>query len=197
MTENLTLSLLEAAQEFQGPSKSHDAHHTRAVLRYADWLTGLHGGDPEIIKAAAILHDLGRSNPLLHGARSRELSARLAELVMNQVSFPFKKIPQVVSCILEHDQPELHPSTLEGQILKDADFLAGMGAIGLIRIAIWTAEGEDPNSFPEKLWERLTERLPLRAAKLEFPESRQKAAELNDVLAIALSQLETYYFERG
>ena len=49
-------------------SVSHDHWHIDRVLNFANQLHSLYGGDIQVITAAAILHDLGRSDSTLHGS---------------------------------------------------------------------------------------------------------------------------------
>lgn len=154
-------------------SASHSLDHLDAVLSYARGLAATYGGDDDVLTAAALLHDLGRNDKRLHGAASAEQSAQLARGILDAVAFPAEKIPLVLVAIGEHDQPELRPTALEGRILKDADFLAGFGAVGIARAALWTGES---GGTIDNLLDRLERKMPARLASLEFPQSRQQAA---------------------
>ncbi len=165
---NLKDLILERIQEFDLGS-SHGKEHLERVLGFALQLQDKYGGDVDIITAASLLHDLGRSNPELHGQDSRDLSVELALGVLEEVKFPPQKIPKVITCILEHDQPENTPSSRESEILKDADFLSGLGVEGIFRIALWTGESREGI---ESLIDRLSEKMRKRIASLTFPESR-------------------------
>lgn len=151
-------------------SISHDHWHVDRVLHYARELHKIYGGDWDIILAAVIMHDLGRSDEEnAHGKSSREVSAKKAEKILQLIKFPPEKLLAVKKAILEHDQLE-QPSTVEGKILKDADFLAGFGAWGIVRIALWT--GESKRRIPILL-KKLTEDMPERLKSVEFPETAQ------------------------
>lgn len=153
-------------------SSSHGFEHIDLVLSYALELQATYGGDLDVITAAALLHDLGRSDPRYKGVDSAMKSVESASGILEDIGFPADKIPPVLRAIAEHDQPSLHPSTLEGRILKDADFLAGFGAVGIARSAMWT--GETGGSM-NKLMERLEQKMPARLASLEFEQSRYHA----------------------
>lgn len=171
-------------------SPCHGKEHLAVVGHYADWLHSIYGGDPEIIQAAVLLHDLGRTTvPNLHDQDRRQLSMTLAKAHLQTIAYDPEKIPAVLACIRDHDQPKYSPPSLEGKILKDADFLAGFGAWGILRIILWTYESDDPHIFYQKLRERLTVKLPARAAGLEFPESRALASQLNVIVSMFISQL--------
>lgn len=167
---------LEIWKEIAGKnlSVSHDRWHIDRVLSFAFQLQSIYGGDLEVITAAAIMHDLGRSSPDLHGQDSIEKSIVHARRILARIGFPTDKIERVITAIDEHDKPEVRPSTIEGRILKDADFLAGFGAWGILRIGMWA--GETGGGVGQVL-DRLEHRMPRRLAKLEFPESECLARE--------------------
>jgi dTMP kinase len=114
------------------------------------------------------MHDLGRKNPKLHGEDSVESSLDQAQEILSRVNFPLDKAEQVLLAIREHDKPEVKPSTIEAKILKDADFLAGFGAWGILRIAAWA--GETGGGVGQMI-DRLENRMQKRLQNLEFPES--------------------------
>lgn len=155
-------------------SVSHDRWHIDRVLSFAYQLQSIYGGDLEVITAAVILHDLGRSDPDLHGQDSIEESIARARKILERANLPSDKVEQVITAIDEHDKPEVRPSTIEGRILKDADFLGGFGAWGILRIGMWAGETGDG---VVQVRDRLENRMPRRLANLEFAESRRLARE--------------------
>jgi dTMP kinase len=153
-------------------SPSHNRWHVDRVLGYANELAKQYGGDLDVITAAVILHDLGRDNPSLRGPQSSQKSAEMAENILRRSGFPSNKIENVITAIGEHDQPDIQPSTLEGRILKDSDFLAGFGPWGILRIALWAGE---TRGGIEQILNRLEIRMPNRLEGLEFRESKRLA----------------------
>jgi uncharacterized protein len=96
--------------------------------------------DDDVVYAAAWLHDLG----VFVGHRPEdpgELAAwdnvgyamKQASAVLLQSGFPTTKVVEVVEAIRTH-QPHLTPAALEGTILRDADILEQLGAIGILRV---------------------------------------------------------------
>jgi uncharacterized protein len=98
--------------------------------------------DDDVLFAAAWMHDLGvflghrPADPAeLSGwdhipytiARSREL--------LREWGFPPEKLEEVAEAIRCH-QPEDDPTTLEGTLLRDADILEQLGAIGAMRMIV-------------------------------------------------------------
>src|SRR5688572_30535404 len=153
-------------------SGSHQIDHLNRVLSYAMRLRETYGGDADVLAAAALLHDLGRSDKTLQGTASAQKSVEIARGILEGVQFPAERIPPVLQAIGEHDQPSLRPSTLEGRILKDADFLAGFGAVGIARVAMWTGE---TGGTMDDLIHRLKNKMAARIASLEFEQSRYHA----------------------
>jgi uncharacterized protein len=95
--------------------------------------------DDDIVFAAAWLHDLG----VFIGHRPEEPDAlarwdntayamERAPDLLRAVSFPAEKVDAVVEAIRTH-QPPAHPTAIEGIILRDADILEQLGAIGILR----------------------------------------------------------------
>jgi uncharacterized protein len=97
--------------------------------------------DDDVVYAAAWLHDLGvfighRPEDPIELSRWDNVSYAMkqAPAVLLQAGFPTTKVAQVVEAIRTH-QPHLSPSTIEGAILRDADILEQLGAIGILRVA--------------------------------------------------------------
>jgi dTMP kinase len=153
-------------------SVSHDRWHVDRVLKFAKQLQKIYGGDEEVMTAAVLLHDLGRSDASLHGQESILRSKELAGRILSAGNLTAEQVELIQTAIEEHDQPKITPTTIEGKILKDADFLAGFGAWGILRIALWS--GESKRNILE-LSDRLQNKMPARMNSLEFPESTRFA----------------------
>jgi uncharacterized protein len=96
--------------------------------------------DDDVVYAAAWLHDLGVF--IGHRPEDPEALSRWDNVIyaMNQApaalarcGFPATKVVQVVEAIRTH-QPHLSPTSVEGTILRDADILEQLGAIGILRV---------------------------------------------------------------
>src|ERR1700677_2871958 len=97
--------------------------------------------DDDVVYAAAWLHDLGvfiGHRPEDPGELSRwdnvGYAMKEAPAALLQAGFPTTKVAQVVEAIRTH-QPHFSPSAIEGTILRDADILEQLGAIGILRVA--------------------------------------------------------------
>lgn len=95
--------------------------------------------DDDVVFAAAWLHDLGvfighrPEDPaeLARWDHVRYTSER-APKILEEAQFPAEKIPAVLAAIREH-QPHDEPTSIEATILRDADILEQLGAIGILR----------------------------------------------------------------
>lgn len=96
--------------------------------------------DDDVLHAAAWLHDLG----VFHGHRPEDPDAldrwdnvayamQRAPDVLASFDFPSSKIESVVEAIRTH-LPDRAGVTREGMLLRDADILEQLGAIGILRV---------------------------------------------------------------
>ncbi len=98
-----------------------------------------HACDDDVLFAAAWLHDIGvfaGHRPEDPGALARwDNVAHAVEFVpslLAEMDFPAHKIDAVVDAIRTH-QAAAHPTAIEGIVLRDADILEQLGAIGILR----------------------------------------------------------------
>jgi uncharacterized protein len=133
-----------AAEDEMGPSSCFDYRweHVEAVVTLALRLAQLTGADPEIVEAAAWLHDVTKADGEAHA----ESGAAFAAELLPQTDFPAEKIPAVVRAIAEHkglwrDEPLTH---LESMVLWDADKLSKLGLTAAFHFAGMILAGEGP-----------------------------------------------------
>ena len=95
--------------------------------------------DDDIVYAAAWLHDIGvfvgnrpEDPDLLRRWDHVGYACERATIILGDAGFPAEKIPAVLDAIRTH-QPKDDPQTIEAVILRDADILEQLGAIGLLR----------------------------------------------------------------
>ena len=70
--------------------------------------------------------------------------------------------------------------------MKDADFLAGFGTWGILRIAMWAGE---TNGGVDRILDRLEKRMPERLGKMEFSESEYLARQEMQFAQLVVAQL--------
>jgi len=82
-------------------------NHAHRVLKYAEEIIAREGGDPEVIFAAAILHDIGihaceRKYDSVAGKYQEIEGPPIAENLLSKINFPADKIPEVLEIIAHH-----------------------------------------------------------------------------------------------
>ncbi len=95
--------------------------------------------DDDVVFAAAWMHDLG----VFLGHRPEEpdelaawdmiaYAERVVPGLLVEFGFPAGKVDAVMGCIRTH-QPQCEPGSTEATILRDADILEQLGAVGILR----------------------------------------------------------------
>lgn len=127
-------SIASAALDADG---AHDLNHLHRVWRNAAiMLEQYRNADALVVMAAAYLHDLvnlPKNHPERHLA-SRQ-AAVLARTELMRHGFPADKLAGVAHAIETHSfSAALRPSTIEANIVQDADRIDALGAVGLARL---------------------------------------------------------------
>lgn len=121
-------------QRFEGEGTGHDWWHIVRVRNTALNIGGKEGADPLIIELGALLHDV--ADHKLHGG-DVEAGMVLIDQWLSEARFS-DQIKREVADIARHvsykgaDVKDT-PLSLEGQVVRDADRLDAMGAIGIAR----------------------------------------------------------------
>ncbi len=131
MDKNLEKEIIRKVKQiFSKDYTGHDYFHTERVYRNAMMLASHFVCDDEVIMLAALLHDV--DDPKIvqtednYNARS----------IMQDNNVDLEKMNQVIEIIKKisfKGRGIDRPSTLEGQIVQDADRLDALGAIGIAR----------------------------------------------------------------
>jgi len=142
----ITLSWIRSKAEaiLRRESSGHSLQHSKRVLKLCLMIREGEGeGDTTILRAAAMLHDIGIPFSGRRGHASR--SAEIAEKILKSTGFPREKIETVLSAIENHRFSNgRKPDTIEGKILQDADRLDAIGAIGIARCFAYGGERGRP-----------------------------------------------------
>jgi uncharacterized protein len=114
---------------------SHQPRLHRLAARLAEDRTF----DDDVLFAAAWMHDLGvfvghRPEDPARLAAWDHVAYAIKEIppLLQRFGFPAGKIPAVLEVIRTH-QPSDRPTTFEGVLMRDADVLERLGAIGILR----------------------------------------------------------------
>lgn len=128
---------------FNTAKGSHDWEHTERVYNLCLKLGKKSRVDLEVLKLAAILHDIGREDQdrskgkICHAERG----AFLARPILKKYDLPEDKINKIVHCIETHRfRNNKIPQTKEAKILFDADKLDSIGATGIGRAFLFAGE---------------------------------------------------------
>ncbi|MBO3769987.1 MAG: HD domain-containing protein [Candidatus Brockarchaeota archaeon] len=124
----------EKALKYYNSDPGHDWSHAERVYKMCMKIMNEEGGDPEVLTAAALLHDVGISYEFEEGIDHSEKSAEIAGKILYEIGFPRDKIVKVQEAIRQHRfKSGIKATTLEAKILQDADRLDAIGAIGIAR----------------------------------------------------------------
>ncbi len=131
----LPVQLVEKAKRyFDGQDPAHDWQHNLRVMSLCERIGREEGADMQILRFAALLHDIGRAEELRTKMCHAEISAREAEKLLQAEGYSAELIAAVQKAILTHRfRKQNPPTTLEERILFDADKLDSIGAIGVAR----------------------------------------------------------------
>lgn len=129
-------TLAQARQWYDSVDPVHGFEHILRVYRLAEQLAQATGADLEIVRAAALLHDVSDpSQPTEERAGHHHAAVDFARQVLQAEGWQPGRIAAVEHCIRAHrfrDETEA-PATLEAQVLFDADKLDAIGAVGVAR----------------------------------------------------------------
>ncbi len=129
----MELLTLEQAQEYyRDADPAHDFDHVLRVLALAERIGSAEGADLEILRAAVLLHDIGRREELASGRCHAEVGAERARQILSD--WPPEQVEAIAQAIATHRfRNHAPPQTPEAKALFDADKLDSIGAIGIAR----------------------------------------------------------------
>jgi len=120
---------------------AHNMDHVIRVYNLSLNLAENEDLDLDVLRAAALLHDIARvkeDNDHTGNTDHAILSARLAEPILRKLGFSQEKIKHIQDSIVSHRyRTGNEPKTKEAKILFDADKLDVLGAIGIARSFVW------------------------------------------------------------
>lgn len=136
-------ALKVAARRHLAGSGSHDWQHTLRVCRLCERIGPCEGADMFVLRAAALLHDIGRRyqdescGRICHARRGAELAAGL----LSELDVDHDSRRNIIHCIRTHRfRDGLAPETIEAKVLFDADKLDAIGAVGVARAYMFAGE---------------------------------------------------------
>jgi len=128
------MTIEEARAYYHGAESAHDFDHVLRVLALAEKLARAEGADLEIVRTAALLHDIARADEDTTGGDHAEMAAERARAILRARGIAPEKIEAIAHAIQAHRfRTNAPPQTLEAKILFDADKLDSIGAVGIAR----------------------------------------------------------------
>lgn len=123
-----------AAQEMAQDS-AHDLAHLDRVWASCQRIAATEGGDRRILLAGAYLHDLvNLPKDAPNRSEASTLAAAAAAPHLTRLGYTSEEVAAARHVIAAHSfSAGIEPQTLEARILRDADRLDAIGAIGLAR----------------------------------------------------------------
>jgi len=126
------ITVEEARALYPPDDPAHGFDHVLRVLALAERIARAEGADLEIVRTAALLHDVARAEEFRTGACHAALGAERAREILR--GHPPERVEAVAEAIAAHRFREgTPPRTLEAQVLYDADKLDAIGAVGVAR----------------------------------------------------------------
>jgi len=136
MNDKFFQNLKENIQKYYESGGSHAFDHTQRVYNMAIKLAKGQNADTDIIKSAALLHDVARLKEDNNEVEDHaEHGAEMAKKILSDMHFSNEKIKKVCYAIKVHRHSKrMNAKTIEAQILQDADRLDALGAITIARM---------------------------------------------------------------
>lgn len=159
MKNNFFTELKKKIKPYFEKHGGHDFTHTERVYRNAIKISKEENVDLDVVKAAALLHDIARNMEDTGKIKCHaEEGAKIAKKILKEINFPKEKVEKVVHAIKVHRYSKNKKAEIkEGKIIQDADRLDALGAICIARVFRYGAkEGRpiyDPKIPPKQKYE--------------------------------------------
>lgn len=140
-------------QELIDEPSGHDYAHVMRVFRNVVLIGQKEDADMDVVKAAALLHDIAYSKKFFKGEYAKT-SKELAKEILEEKYFTVDQIDAILHAIRHHDVWRAHSDddSKNVKVLRDANRLDYLGHTGIIRAASYSAHA---NKNIIKLLERI------------------------------------------
>jgi HD superfamily phosphodiesterase len=161
--------------------------HARRVLKLAEHIANSPDFDKAVLLSAVYLHDWGaftafRLPGVDHPLRSRQI---IEENLLQRLPLSQDQAAKLLDCVALHDYRDPRPaSSLEALLLREADALDLLGAVGIAREYAW-----GPNDV-EKVTARIRARMQALSSWFILPKARTIAARRLSEMEAFLGALE-------
>jgi uncharacterized protein len=136
--EILQQTFAEVQQRFSRViDRAHGWEHVNRVYTLALHIAREEHADRFIVGMAALMHDLGHTEAQHGDDHHADLSVAMARDLMQRYSVPAQQQEAILHAIIAHSFSKgIEARSLEARVVRDADRLDALGAIGIIRWAI-------------------------------------------------------------
>lgn len=134
----LTQTFTEVQQRFSHTvDLAHGWEHIHRVYALALHIAQQEHANRFIVGMAALMHDLGRAAEHSSNEHHADLSVTMASDMMHTCGVPTQLQKAILHAIIAHSFSKgIEPHTVEARVVRDADRLDALGAIGIMRWAI-------------------------------------------------------------
>jgi uncharacterized protein len=131
----LIISIDDARAFYADAESAHDFDHVLRVYTLAEHIARAEGADLEIVRAAALHHDIARAQEDSTGQGDHaQMAAERAHQILLERGVTREQCDAIAHAIAAHRfRGTTSPQTLEARVLFDADKLDSIGAIGVAR----------------------------------------------------------------
>ncbi len=140
-----SLSETDVHSLYAAGDAAHDFDHVLRVTRMAVQIATAESADVEVVRLAALLHDLPADSAAGNDESARAghhfAAADRAVALLRDSGLDPERVEHVAHCIRAHRfrDASVQPQTLEARCLYDADKLDSIGAIGVMRAVAYAA----------------------------------------------------------
>lgn len=147
----------QVKRHFDPTVVAHDVSHLKRVERHAVKMATEEGADVNIVRAAALLHDYHR---YMESATGVHVPTKQAEPLVRQVlaaaGAPMEAVDHICECIEFTERFKCAGDDIEGanpskeaMVVRDADMLDALGAVGIARAMMYGAKLGEPLTSDE------------------------------------------------
>lgn len=209
----------QVSHHFDDDRGGHDLSHLDRVYGLAEQLRSREGGDSGVLAVACYVHDfhraLERESGSYDGADARHAVDDMIVETLTAIEYPPDLVSHVCECVAFTDRYSfaghaLEPPSLEARILRDADNLDAIGAIGVARAFMFGGILGEPiwsdETAPNQLYEagvsssivhHFHEKLLRIKDDMLTAAGKELAAERHEFMVVFLTQLRDEWESAG
>jgi uncharacterized protein len=154
-SDRLSLLRERVRADFVGADRAHDIDHLERVERLAARLADLEGCDVNLVRSAALVHDYHRLKGQHGLGTTGDDGTASAGLVLESCGYSVEMVTAICVCVAYTDRYQISgdvliPPSPEAAVVRDADNLDAMGAVGIARAFAFGAVIDEPMWRPDE-----------------------------------------------